>query len=105
VGLDVVSNLTAIGIALAVRSEKNEKVYVDAFNSLRKMLCEHFNSYSEWKFCRCGLPWYCNKSCDDQLVAMKVPSKGFAYSELCSLPKSLDDAIKLIPPASDEVAI
>ena len=105
IGKDVVALMNTVAVGLAIRTERNEKIYTDAFNALQEALEIHFKSFRDWTLCCCGLPWLKSRDVGELLIKVNPPRRGFNYFELCSLPKSLDDALKLIPPESDEMAI
>jgi len=105
IGKDVEALMTTLAIGLAIRTERNEAIYTAAFEALRKSLTLHFQSFYDWTLCGCGLPWRRSRDVEDLLIKLKPPQKGFNYSELCSLPKSLDDQVKMIPQESDEIPV
>lgn len=105
IGQDVAALMSTVAVGLAIRTERNEAIYTAAFDALRQSLKLHFQSFYEWTFCCCGLPWRRSREVEDLLIKLKTPNKGFNYSELCSLPKSLDDQVKMTPPETDEIAV
>jgi hypothetical protein len=105
IGRDLGALMNSVAIGLAIRSERNEQIYIEAFKKLRESFLTHFETYKEWVICGCGLPWRRKRDVDELLISLMPPQKGFNYAELCSLPKSLDDAVKLLPQEIDEMAV
>src|ERR1039457_1922673 len=99
VGADNIALMSMIAVGLGLRSERDEKVYLDAFHKLRCALNIYLGSYWIDKIksifsCSWG-------SYESKLLNHKTPEKSFSLSELPSMPRNLVAEIEKIPPPND----
>jgi hypothetical protein len=95
IGDDTTALMSTIAKGLAIRSERNEKVFLDAFNNLHSALNSYLHSYwldrAHYFLCLFKRP---NKS---KLIKLDTPKKKFLVSELPALPEILVAEIEKIP--------
>jgi hypothetical protein len=95
IGEDTTSLMTIIAKGLAIRSEHNEKVFLDAFNRLHGALDSYICSY--WLERVCSFFCFYKKSSKSKLIKLDTPKKKFLVSELPALPRILSAEIDKIP--------
>jgi len=99
VGAEIIALMSMIAVGLALRCERDETKYIDAFNELRRALNYHLSLYWADKvksiFC-CS-----RRSYESKLLNLNTPKKSFLLTELPAMPRNLAAEIEKVPLATD----
>ncbi len=99
VGADTTAMMSMIAVGLAIRAERDEGVYLDAFHALHDELEACLRSYWFERFKK--FICQCEKVKKSRLIELKPPKKSFDISELPAMPKNLVIALEKVPIPND----